>query len=567
MAWTYTSNTYGGRYLQLTIAETVNQVDNTSTLNWTLTSTGGTSNYYTIAPTTITINGTQVYYKAETSFTAQVFPAAKGSASGSITVAHDADGAKTGVTVSFTTRVYLSGAVEYAGTTIDLTPIPRASTIGATDANIGSVSMIAVSKKTAAYTHSIAYKFGTLSGYITASGGVSSTEVKFSDTSVAFTVPTTFYAQIPSAKSGTCTLTVKTYSGTSQIGSAQTCTFTATAAESACKPTVSGTVVDNNATTVALTGSSAKLVRYYSNALCTITATAKNSASITAKTIGGTAVSTTTRTITGVESGSVVFAATDSRGYSASATVAASMVAYVKLTNNASAARTDPTSGNAALTIKGDYFNGSFGAVSNTLSVKYRIGTGSYVTVTPTLSGNTYSASVALTGLTYTQSYTLEVVVADKLATVTKTVTVGQGVPVFDWGQNDFAFHVPVTMDGVVVGIKTASTTVAIGGLSVPVSFVKWGKVVTMSLCLVAQTAMTTTTGGAMINIPSGFEPHSALVAVDMTTTALWGRGSYNPTLIGGLSIHDVNNIRVYWSGAYIGYNWTIGATMTWITP
>ena len=62
----YTSNTYEGRYLQLTVSETVDVPGNKSTLNWTLSSVGGSSNYYTIDATTVTINGTQVYYKART---------------------------------------------------------------------------------------------------------------------------------------------------------------------------------------------------------------------------------------------------------------------------------------------------------------------------------------------------------------------------------------------------------------------------------------------------------------------------------------------------------------------
>ena len=82
---TWTSASYEGRYLQLTITESVNTIANTSTLNWTLTSTGGSVNYYTVGPTTVTINGTQVYYKARTAWDTKAFPAAKGSTSGSAT--------------------------------------------------------------------------------------------------------------------------------------------------------------------------------------------------------------------------------------------------------------------------------------------------------------------------------------------------------------------------------------------------------------------------------------------------------------------------------------------------
>lgn len=383
-----------------------------------------------------------------------------------MTVVHDSDGTFLDKAVScgvlidttFSSSGYI-GTVTADGT-MTLATIPRASTIGATDANIGATSMIAVNRKSSAYAHSIQYVFGALSGYVTSSGGVSTTESKFTNTSIAFAVPTAFYTQIPNAKAGTCTLIIRTYSGASQIGDAQACTFTATAAEASCKPTVSGTVVDSNDITKALTGDASKLVRYYSTALCTIAATAKNSATISSKAIGGATVSGGTRSIPNVENGSVAFSATDSRGYSSSVTVNATMVSYVKLTNNATGTRTDPTSGNAALNLNGSYYNGSFGAVDNTLEIKYRIGDGEYISVTPTISENTYSAIVTLTDLDYTQAYTVEIVVTDKLASASKNVTIGKGIPVFDWGESDMNIHVPLTVDSVTIGAISNPTNV-----------------------------------------------------------------------------------------------------------
>lgn len=369
-------------------------------------------------------------------------------ASGTATVPHDSDGGKR-MSVAFSIDMekasYTPGPIAVTGKTMDLTEIPRASTIGATDANIGAASMVVVSKKASSYTHSIAYKFGSLSGYVKADGSISTTEAKFSEASVAFRLPTSFYAQIPSAKSGQCTLTCKTWSGSTQIGEPQTCTFTATAAEDACKPSVTGTMVDTNAVTKALTGDENKLVRFHSNVLCTISAAAKNSAALRKKQIGSVEVTGNTRTIYGVETNGISFYATDSRGYQNSFRVELPMVAYIKLTNNASVSRDDPTSGKATLKLSGNYFSGSFGAQVNTLTAKYRIGSGSFVAATPTVKGNTYSLSVPLTGLDYRQSHQIEVVVSDKLASVTKTVTVKRGIPVFDWGESDFAFHVPAS--------------------------------------------------------------------------------------------------------------------------
>ena len=120
---TFTSNTYDGRYLQLTITESVDVPSNTSTLTWTLTSAGGSAVYYTIDETIITINGITVYSKARTNWEDRVFPAAKGSVSGSLPVVHNSDGTKT-ATVEFFTRVYVFGSLDYGGT-ITLTNIDR----------------------------------------------------------------------------------------------------------------------------------------------------------------------------------------------------------------------------------------------------------------------------------------------------------------------------------------------------------------------------------------------------------------------------------------------------------
>ena len=120
---TWKSNTYDGRYLQLTITESVNVAANTSTLTWTLQCLGGSVNYYSTAATSVTINGTVVYSKAATSWNSYEFPAAKGSTSGTITVAHDSDGKKS-ITVGFSTRVYYSTAQEYGGS-MTLTNIDR----------------------------------------------------------------------------------------------------------------------------------------------------------------------------------------------------------------------------------------------------------------------------------------------------------------------------------------------------------------------------------------------------------------------------------------------------------
>ena len=131
MASTYTSDKIydslgEGRYMYVTCTQTQNIADNTSTIDWTLTVASGKNNAYSTGPTTITINGTQVYYMARKGWNTKVFPTIKGSVSGTITVPHNADGSKS-ISVSLSSAIYTSSLSTKSGTwTLD--KIPRAAT-------------------------------------------------------------------------------------------------------------------------------------------------------------------------------------------------------------------------------------------------------------------------------------------------------------------------------------------------------------------------------------------------------------------------------------------------------
>ncbi len=367
-------------------------------------------------------------------------------------IAHNADGTKS-ITIAFNSvRGYItSGGADSGWTingsaTIKLTNIPRGSSVSGTDANIGAASTLVVSKNVSNTTHSIKYAFGSLTGYVTAAGGVSATEVKFSNTTVNWTVPTAFYDQIPNASSGKCTLTITTYQASgAKLGSAKTASITVTTTAALSGPTVSGRVEDVNDVTTALTGDSAVLVRGCSTARASITATARNSASIRARSVNGTAVEGDGYVdYPGDTSGSFVFAATDSRGFSAQTTVSPAVVEYIPLTVVGSCLRTGPTENTAVLTLSGNWFSGSFGAADNTLAVRYRVDDGGDVDLETVRDGNTWSASVTLSELAYTNAYSITVTASDRLTSLTRTLTLNRGVPVFDWGEDDFRFNVPV---------------------------------------------------------------------------------------------------------------------------
>lgn len=330
------------------------------------------------------------------------------------------------------------GGYTVSGTAI-LDTIPRKSPVSATDANVGSVSTILISRSSTTFTHTVTYSYGSASGTIA---------TKTPSVSLPWTVPASFYG-IMSGRTGTVTITCETYNGSVSLGTTTT-TMTATAVDTV---TVSGTVVDTNSTTIGLTGDSSKLIKFFSTAKATISAATNNSASITAKSINGTSV-TSYLTIPNCEINAFTFYAKDSRDYYDYDYASAAMIPYIKLTNNATAERVTPTGNTVKLTFSGNYYNASFGAQSNAIVCKYRScvsgGTmGAWTSITPTIgTDNTYTLDTTISGYNYQQTYQIEVQVSDALMTVSKTLQVVKGTPVFDWGEDDFAFNVPITFAG-----------------------------------------------------------------------------------------------------------------------
>lgn len=376
-----------------------------------------------------------------------------------ITIYHNDDGNKS-VSISLSCKgqanTSLSGATLSGSGTAVLDQIPRTSSFKATDAAIGSVSTITIYRASTALKHRIKAEFNGVTGYITNTGGFQASAATISGDSVAFTIPNSFYDGIPNATKGTCKLTLYTLSGGTVIGDTVTTTIEITTVSDRCNPTLTMTVTHESNDTAALTGNSNAFIRGYSNAKCSVTATARFSATIKEIWCADNYVKNAdgTYTVKPVNSDTITFYAKDSRGYTGSVTVSVTIVPYIVLTNGATAGRPKPTDGSAFIQFQGQYFKGSFGAVNNVLTVKYKIeqpdGTidSSWTSVVPTISDDSYFAYVELSGFEYTKVYKVHTEIADKLLTVSKVVTIKQGLPIFDWGKEDVSFHVDVKMDG-----------------------------------------------------------------------------------------------------------------------
>lgn len=324
-----------------------------------------------------------------------------------------------------------------------LTVLTRASSVNASSGNIGETVMIAVGKKNDRFTHTIAYRFGAEEGYIDADGNAVQQPVQLSAASCAFRLPESFYGQIPDDPSGQCQLTCTTYDGALQVGQPQSCTFTATAERISCQPVLSGQVRDVNPVTLALTGDENTLIRYASTARCSVEAAAKNGAYLETVTVNGVQAPQGVE-IEQAESGSFVFSAVDSRGYETRQEVETLLLPYVKLTCHARPGRTDPATGTAKVEVEGSCYCGHFGAVENSLILRYRLAGQEQEVAVQIAQDHSYRLLLELSGLDYTQEHMLVLTVQDQIEAVEVPVRIGQAIPVFYWQKEKFCFNVPL---------------------------------------------------------------------------------------------------------------------------
>lgn len=340
---------------------------------------------------------------------------------------------------------YTPPALTLTGT-VQLTAIARASGMVATSACIGDAATIVISRKDPAYTHTIRYDFGSLCGYLSdAAGTVSAQAVKLTDTTILFALPESFYQQIPNSPAGSCKLTCTTYQGDTQVGQPQVVSITVTADPQRCAPLLTGTAEDVNPVTLLATGDPSVIVRGYSHVRCTAQAQAQKGARLVSLTVNGQPITADSLTLSRVQTATITFRAGDSRGYTAEFTVPGlSLVDYTGLSATVTARRLNPTDGTARIEIYGNYFPGNFGAYTNQLYIRYAASDGNWIVMDPDTDGVAFRAIAQLTGQDYRQSHTFQVQIEDELQKITKSVTLQPGVPVFDWGQADFAFHVPV---------------------------------------------------------------------------------------------------------------------------
>ena len=211
---------------------------------------------------------------------------------------------------------------------------------GSFSADAASISLsLRVTVYNAAYTNYITIKNGSTT-YLSLAGRVWSAGTAYRTITLTASERTTLLNAMASVKSFTATIELVTKSGSTQIGSASTCTCTIRTSQANSGPSLSGfTFADSYSTTTAITDNDQVLIQDYSRLTVTPgTATARNGASIvsysavcsgvTKSNTTGAALSLGTIGTSGTRD--ITLTVTDSRGYTASVTQSVTVVPYSK---------------------------------------------------------------------------------------------------------------------------------------------------------------------------------------------------------------------------------------------
>ena len=428
-------------YLQLSWSEASQSIEgNYTNINWNLRliSTGHGANIVSSAAKSCTIkfNGTTVF-----NGTVNIGLSAgqtKTLRSGSnFRINHNSDGKKT-FSYSFSQQINITYSGAYIGTksasgsgTLDT--IPRASSISSISGNtIGSSVTVNIDRKASSFTHRVYYSFGNTKNYLLESGV---------GTSLTFTPAMSDCASVPNAASGTATIRVDTYSGSTKIGTASK-NFTLNVPASV-KPTIGSFTAERIDGTVP--SDWGIYVKGKSKAKLTISGAAAGGYGATLKSYsitGGGYTGSTAEYTTGFlnTAGTITFTGkvTDSRGRTASKTVSVTVEDYAPpVIQSASAARCDASGSlqddGAYVLVTHSLKYSSLGG-KNSLSRSYRfrrVGETSWQNVqyTETEAGDIVGAG----NISPDYSYEIELKAKDDLENVSRFLPVSTAKVIMDW--------------------------------------------------------------------------------------------------------------------------------------
>lgn len=432
----FNTGNYEGRYLLFSWTQkSQNVANNTTTISWTLKGAGtGKVQWYKAGNFKVVIAGETVF---SSSTRINLYDGTV-VASGTYTFKHNADGTKSFTASAeggiYTTAVNCTGSGTFTLNTIARASQPSCITWPEHTQNVGYFGdeiSIHMNRQSSAFTHTVRYQFGNKSGTIAEDVG----------TGVTWVIPLSLMDLLPAATSGSGTIYVDTYNGSTKIGT-KWCGFTAKVPASV-KPTCTFTLED-------ITGSDdiyGSPVKGLSKIKVTVTSKEAYSSPIASCVISANGVNysglTATTGLLKVSGKSTVTATVkDKRGRTGSVTYDMSVQDYSPPDITALTAKRCNKDG--TLNKRGSYvkvtFSGSVSSMSSKNTAAYKVkykksSDPSYTTVAIAELANKYSVSghtyifAANTGSTYN----VVVEVTDRHSTAQKSAKAPTASSIISW--------------------------------------------------------------------------------------------------------------------------------------
>lgn len=385
----YFSEEYGSVRLRYHWSVASQSVDNnTTTISWTITTDGSmTSGYwYKAGPITMTMTATNGSFTSGTrsysnSSRIQLRGGGTQVASGTAVLTHGDTGVGS-FSVSMSAAIYYTSTNVSGSGTASLNTIPRATTPSFSTQNVtlGTAVTITLNRpSTSSFTHDLTYTFGTKVDQVIGTGV---------ETSATWTPPTTLGSEMLTSSSGTCTITCKTYNGSTLIGT-KTASITLSIPDTdAWKP--------SNSTTFSSTNALSSYPSVVSSVRAAVTFAGAQGSTVTSvsltfqgKTYSVTPSSSPVTIISDPCSGSGTFSAvtrvTDSRGKYKESSTTITVLDYstptvsLNLTRvlNASGTNQNETGGYMRISLSGSVASLTGNTVSS-IGLSYKIGNSSY---------------------------------------------------------------------------------------------------------------------------------------------------------------------------------------------
>lgn len=486
--------------------------NNQSTITWWVDTAG--SYPYTVAERTLTVTlaGQTLINKTD-----RVMRGAGRVASGSFTVTHDSAG-NLSISGSISAAVYYSSVNCSNSTSWSLNQIARQANIS-TAPNFNDEANPSIT-----YSNPAGNSVSTLMACISLTGSkddITYRNISKTGTSYTFNLTEAERNILRNACTTANSRNVIFYVRTEIGGNTFYSTLTRTLSIVNANPTFTCSAFDFKQESTELTGGGNKLIKGYNHCQAEFTGvTTLKGATVKSYKItnGNNTINDEIGFVENTENNVFNFELTDTRGNKATKSITLDMIHYIPLTCNVDGtihlSSTDTESeAELKFTIAGNYFNGYFGESRNSLSLNYAvmdeydepIRYGTSTINNDDVTDGTYKVEFIEPALDYRGRYYIKVFADDLIKSIEASSKEFQTTPVFDWGENDFNFNVPVSIQG-----QTITDFIVEQGTSGMWTYRKWNSGIAECWGLSSNASVAaTTTWGSLYTKDGAFPSYS----------------------------------------------------------